>query len=228
MELAESQHAAYVRALRSSGLQINFVKADDERIDCVFIEDTAIVWDGQALITRMNPHREGEQPAVEAFLGKTHRIARLQVSERLEGGDVLHTDQVTYVGESSRTNQAGIAALRKFLAPLGRPVVPVPVRRCLHLKTAATYLGDRTMMVAPKLLDAFHFDVEEVIETEPGEESAANCLRIGSHLLIPAGTHRTEKKLRVFSQKKGLEIVPLECSEFQKGGGSLTCLSLLW
>jgi N-dimethylarginine dimethylaminohydrolase len=29
--------------------------------DCVFVEDTAVVWRDQALVTRMAPHREGQR-----------------------------------------------------------------------------------------------------------------------------------------------------------------------
>ncbi len=225
---ARQQHAAYVQALRSAGLEVKFVEADEARPDCVFIEDTAIVWNARALLTRMAPHREGEQAGVEAALRPTHRISRVAPPATLEGGDVLHVDDSTYVGLTGRTNKAGVETLREFLTPFGRHVVAVRVEACLHLKSGASYLGDGTLLVAPGLVKSRDFDVEEVVETARGEDYAANCLRLGSFLLIPAGFPQTEKKLRRFAEKHGVEVMPLDCSEFRKGGGSLTCLSLLW
>jgi len=225
---AREQHAAYVQALRSAGLEVKFVEADDARPDCVFIEDTAIVWAGHALLTRMSPHREGEQAGVEDALRPTHRISRVAPPGKLEGGDVLHVEDTTYVGLTSRSNEAGADALRQFLAPFGKRVVAVRVENCLHLKSGVSYLGDGTIIVAPELVPAHAFDVQEVIETAREEEYAANCVRLGSFLLVPAGFPQTEKKLRRFADKRGVELVPLDCSEFRKGGGSLTCLSLLW
>ena len=59
--LAERQHEKYIQILKDAGLKISTVAADETRPDCVFIEDTAIIWQTHALITRMNPERDGEQ-----------------------------------------------------------------------------------------------------------------------------------------------------------------------
>src|SRR5437899_4860511 len=141
-DLAREQHARYVAALEAAGLRVQAVEQDAAFPDCVFIEDTAVVWGGRALIACMAAHREGEQAAVEAALRPTHEIVRLPAGATLDGGDVLHVGPTTYVGLSSRTNAAGVRAVAEFLAPAGRSVVPVPVRRCLHLKSAVTALGN--------------------------------------------------------------------------------------
>src|SRR5262245_29782748 len=72
LPLADTQHEAYCRALEAAGLVVSAVEADESLPDCVFIEDTAIVWNGHALITRMTEHREGEQGQVEAVLRRSH------------------------------------------------------------------------------------------------------------------------------------------------------------
>jgi dimethylargininase len=225
--LADWQHAAYVDALRAAGLDIQFVAPDEHFADGVFIEDTAVVWQGRALRTRMAPHREGEQDAVIGHLGQTHEIVTLPPTATLDGGDVLHTEDVTYVGRSSRTNAAGVRALRQFLAPSKRRVIEVPVERCLHLKSAATWLGDETLLVAHDLVDVSYFEIERVLFTAEGEEKVANTLRIGSHLLVLAGYPATAATFWEFAQYRGLTLHALEMSEFEKGDGSLTCLAIL-
>ena len=56
-------------------------------------------------MARLTAHREGEQPPVEAALRKLVRDRELPPGARLEGGDVLHVDETTYVGLSMRTNE---------------------------------------------------------------------------------------------------------------------------
>jgi dimethylargininase len=224
---AQVQHRRYVEALESAGLHVSQVMPDEDFPDCVFIEDTAVIWGGSALVACMAPHREGEQAAVTEALTPTHTLVRLPLGATLDGGDVLHVEGTTYVGLSSRTNQRGTDALAEFLAPHGRRVVSVPVRHCLHLKSAATYLGDGTLLAAPGLLDESLFDVARVIHTAAGESGCANCLRIGDRLLVLAGYPKTQGALERFAAG-GLQVVVLDMSEFEKGGGSLTCLSLIW
>jgi len=227
-ELAERQHARYTAALQSAGLSVRQVPADNAYPDCVFIEDTAVVYGERALLGRLTTHREGEQRGVEDILRQRHETLSLPVGALLEGGDVMHVGRATYVGLTKRTNEAGIDALREFLRPLGQRVLAVPVHDALHLKTVATYLGNETLIAAPDLLDTSLFEIEEIIFTARGEEGAANCLRIADHLLISEGKPQTARRLRAFAERHSIKLVTLDISEFEKGNGSLTCLSLIW
>ncbi len=227
-ELVEQQHAEYVRALEAAGLKVSYVETDEDLPDCVFIEDTAVVLKQHAMITHTHEKRQLEHAAVEVILRKTHTICRLGGEARLEGGDVLHIGDTTYIGLSSRTNELGAEALEAFLSQFGRRVVKVPVDNCLHLKTGMTYLGNGTLISISGWFDLHLFDVDDVIHTESGEHGCANCLRIRDKLLIPEGYPRTEVLLRRFGEKHGVQVQTLDISEFEKGNGSLTCLSLIW
>ncbi|MBN2590599.1 MAG: hypothetical protein JXA96_12115 [Sedimentisphaerales bacterium] len=226
--LAESQHEKYIQTLKDAGLKISTVPADETKPDCVFIEDTAIIWQTHALITRMNPVRDGEQAAVEETLKPTHTITHMPSVAKIEGGDVLHTENTTYVGLSARTNSMGAECLKNFLKKFGRPVVRVPVEKCLHLKSGVTYIGDNTLVAVPGWFDMSLFDAENIIYTKEGEEGAANCMRIPNNLLVQSQYPKTAKLLEHFAADKGLQFHPLDTSEFVKADGALTCLSLLW
>lgn len=228
MEKARAQHAAYGEALRAAGLEVHLLDGDEAWPDCVFIEDPAVVAAPRALIGRLAPHREGEPPPVEAALRRWHEIVHLPRDARLEGGDVLHVEDTTYVGLTARTNEAGVAALREFLAPEGRRVVAVPVPKYLHLKTAATYLGNGVLAAVPDFEGVRAFEVDDVLLVDEGEPVAANTLRVRGHLLTVQGNPRTEARLRAFAERHGVRVVPLEITEFEKGEGSLTCLSVIW
>ena len=53
--------------------------------------------------------------------------------------------------------------------------------------------------------------------------AAANALRVGEALLMPASYPRTRDRL----EARGLEVHAVDVSEFQKAEGAVTCLSLL-
>lgn len=108
-ELAAAQHQAYADALRAAGLRVHLLEGDEAFPDCVFLEDPAVAWPPGALLGRLAPHREGEQPPVRAALERWFTVTELPAAARLEGGDVMHADDATYVGLSGRTNQAGAA-----------------------------------------------------------------------------------------------------------------------
>lgn len=52
LEEAKKQHENYVRLLRELGLDVIELPPDEALPECVFVEDTAVVCNGTALITR--------------------------------------------------------------------------------------------------------------------------------------------------------------------------------
>jgi dimethylargininase len=227
-ERATEQHDAYVAALGAAGVAVTVLPADAQFPDGVFIEDTAVLYRGKGFITRMVPRREGEQRSVSPILRESHILSSLPAGALLEGGDVMHVGQTTYVGVSERTNAPGVETLRGLLSPFGQVVVPVAVTRCLHLKTGATYLGENVLLAVRDWFDVAVFRGLNVHFVAEGEAGAANCLRVGNHLLVPAGYPRTLEKIRRIAESFHCGISVLAISEFEKGDGGLTCLSLRW
>jgi dimethylargininase len=223
------QHQLYIASLKASGLQISLIDADDNFPDGVFIEDTAVLCNGHALIANLqNADRAGEEVAVEAQLQNSHQIVRLPKGAKLDGGDVMRVEDTFYVGLSGRTNEAGAIELRNFAAQFNLRTVKVPVKHCLHLKTGVTYLGNGTLLAAPNWFDLRHFEVDDIIPTGQGEEAAANTIRIHDHLLMVDGYPQTRRSIEQFTERHDLKLTALRVSEFQKGDGSLTCMSLIW
>lgn len=221
---ARDQHAAYAEALRQLGCEVREVEAAPEHPDSVFIEDTAVVFDEVAVIARPGAvSRRGEMPAVERALAPLRRLARIEVPGTLDGGDVLVVGKRVFVGQTGRTNTAGIAQLRAILAPHGYAVQGVVVTGCLHLKTAATALDDRTVLVNPAWIPAAALEGLERVEVDPSEPMGANIVRVGHGLLYGAAYPRTLERLR----SRGYVPVCVDASEVAKAEGAVTCCSLL-
>lgn len=75
LEEAKSQHEAYVKLLRDLGLDVIELPPDEGCPECAFVEDTAIVCNGVALITRPgDPNRQKEVSGSFFFQITTKRI----------------------------------------------------------------------------------------------------------------------------------------------------------
>ena len=225
-DLARTQHSAYEEALERAGLEIVRLPELADDPDAVFVEDTAILLGSHAVITRPgSPSRVDEIASTKLGLEPHFTVHRL-VSGTLDGGDVMRIERTLYVGLSSRTNTEGALALRSIVAPLGYEVVLVEPRQCLHLKTAVTFAGKDgsgtpRILVNPDWVDPAIFkNVEPIATSEP---AAANCLRAGIQLILPAGNSSTAAQL----SRLGYSLVELDVSELQKAEAGVTCMSLI-
>ncbi len=145
---AVRQHADYCTLLQRCGAEVRVLTVNRDFPDSVFIEDTAVVLDEVAVLASMGAEsRRGEPAGIEPELRRHREIVRLEFPATLEGGDVLRVRNKLLVGISSRTNQAGRAALAEVGARFGYQVLPVPVHGCLHLKSAVTALPDGTLLL---------------------------------------------------------------------------------
>ncbi|HYW11664.1 MAG TPA: arginine deiminase family protein [Longimicrobium sp.] len=222
---AREQHEAYERALAELGCDVRRLPAGDDMPDSVFIEDTAIVVDEVAVITRPGAaSRRGETAAVADALAAHRKLVRLDAPARLDGGDVMVVDRALFVGRSERTNMTGIRQLRDALRRYGYTVQAVPVRGCLHLKTAVTSLGDGRLLINRGWVPADAFAGYELIDVDADEPFAANALRVGDRIVYPTDFPRTRERL----EAAGMDVVTVPADELAKAEGAVTCCSLVF
>jgi dimethylargininase len=223
---AAEQHAGYERALAGAGFEIVRLPELPGDPDAVFVEDTALLLDGHAIVTRPGAaSRIGETSSTAAGLAGEYELHRVE-SGFVDGGDVLRIGSTLYVGLSTRTDAAGIAALRRIAAPLGYEVVRAELMDCLHLKTGATLAGPDSTGTPVLLFDERCIDPEQFAGVEPLavlEPGAANCVRAANRLILPAGNPRTADLLR----ERGFQVVEVDVSELQKAEAGVTCMSLI-
>ncbi|WP_460876928.1 dimethylarginine dimethylaminohydrolase family protein [Rhodanobacter koreensis] len=222
---AGRQHHDYQRALEESGCRLVMLPAEPAWPDSVFVEDVAIVLDEVAIMTRPGAlSRRAEVASVAAALRSYRPVLAIESPGTLDGGDVLRLGRTLYVGQSARSNAQGIGQLRELLAGHGYAVHGVPTRGCLHLKSAVTQLDDDTLLLQPAWVDRERFTGFRIIEVDPAEPHAANVLRIGDALLMPASFPRTRQRLL----DAGFKVTTVDVSELQKAEGAVTCCSLVF
>jgi dimethylargininase len=223
------EHAAYCRLLTECGVAVRTLAANRGLPDAVFIEDTAVVLDEVAILCPMGANsRRAEPLAVEPVLREYREVIRIELPATLEGGDVLRLGKTLLVGQSQRTNRAGIAVIDSIASRYGYRVIPVPVFGALHLKTACCALPDGRLLVNPAWIDTRvlaatalgEFDLVGVPEAEPW---GANIVVVSGEVLLNAAHKLTDELIRSL----GFPVRTTDLREFAKAEGGITCLSLL-
>lgn len=226
-KLALAQHERYCAALEEIGLELIRLPSDPLHPDSTFVEDTAILTDSAAILTRPGAEsRRGEVEPIRRALAHCFKdLHEIKEPGAVDGGDICEADGKFFIGISARTNEEGARQLADLLARAGYGSTFVDIRAVpgiLHLKSGVAYLGDEWLVAIDVLADHPAFRDYNQIRVTAGEEYAANCVRVNDHVLVAAGYPHLEGTLRGL----GRRVVPLDMSECRKMDGGLSCLSL--
>lgn len=224
VEIARAQHRGYVDALKKLGCDTLELPAEADLPDSVFVEDTAFILPEAAVITR--PGADSRKPETESIiqaLSPYIRLLFIREPAALDGGDVLVVGRRIFIGLSTRSNKDAIDQLRDLLIGYGYSVTGVPLYDCLHLKSAVTRVDDNTLLVNRNWVNAQLFADYTLIEVDPSEPYAANCLPVGDAVIFPSSFPKTRRRL----EERGYKILPVEVDELAKAEGAVTCCSLI-
>jgi dimethylargininase len=224
VSLAIAEHDAYEAALVQLGVNVRRLPAEPDLPDAVFVEDTAVVLDDVAVITR--PGAESRRPetrTVEQALAGHRPLVRIEAPATLDGGDVLVAGRTVYVGLSLRTSRDAVRQLVRLLRPFGYDVVPVEFQGCLHLKSAVTRVAEDLVLLNPAWVDAAIFSGHRAVHVDPNEPHAANALAAAGSVIHPRHHAGTRARL----ESAGLKVVPVAQEELAKAESGVTCCSLL-
>jgi dimethylargininase len=225
LENARRQHRAYEDALRALGVEVIPLPEEADLPDSVFVEDTAVVLDECALLTRPGANsRKTEVESVAQALAPYRILLRIQAPGTVDGGDVLTVGKSVWVGLSTRSNQCAVDQMQAFLRPYGYSVRGVKVSGCLHLKSAVTQAAEGSLLINPDWAQKSDFPGMKFIEVDPSEPTAANLLLIGESAIYQPAYPKTLARLEAM----GIHPVLVEASELGKAEGALTCCSLVF
>jgi dimethylargininase len=252
-ERALRQHQAYCAALEQCGLTLTKLEANPDYPDSTFVEDTALLVEGQegdttrsarlAILTRPGaPSRAGEVVTIRKLLNEVFpALFSIQSPGTLDGGDVCQAENHFFIGISERTNEAGARQLAEFLVSQGFTTSFVDIRKSDPGVSPATHSPD-----ARATSDLLHLKsglaylgenrlavTDELCERV--EFAGYDVIRVPSSEEYGANCIRVKDHVLVAAghpqfegrlRELGYQTIALEMSEFQKMDGGLSCLSL--
>lgn len=236
LQLAKQQHEHYIQILKELVPHVICLEGDIDHPDCNFVEDTALIINDTAVISRMGAvERRGEEKLVNETLMNLgmKKIIHLDAPCTMDGGDILYTGKHLFVGLSHRTNDHALCRLKEIFQGAVE-VIGIPVLGGLHLKSAITLFDSETLIVADtntgrKIQEDINaFTASPYAFVFVPDDVASNVLRIGSHLIIQEGFPASEAILKDLCEQKTVEMIKINMSELIKADGALTCGSLLF
>ena len=224
LEVARAQHRGYVETLQKLGCEVIELPAEPDLPDSVFVEDTAVILPEIGVITR--PGADSRKPETESItraLTPLIKLVHVREPATVDGGDVLVLGKKIFIGLSTRSNQEAIDQLNEILREYGYSVLCVKLHDCLHLKSAVTQVDEKTLLINNNWVDPSCFENFNLIEVDPSERYAANCLAIGNSIIFPTAFPKTCARLK----QRGYHIADVNVSELAKAEGAVTCCSLI-
>lgn len=234
LEEAKKQHESYVRLLRELGLDVIELPPDETLPECVFVEDTAVICNGAALITKPGAaHRAKEVETIRVVLKKELDLPIIEISDqdaKLDGGDVLFTGREFFVGISEWTNEAGARAVAAAFPEY--PCTPVKVTESKHLKAYVTMGGPDLLCVgasteSQQVLKRMEREATFNYQTlTVSEDIAANVLYING-TLVHRSLDDIPQSFKVFAEKVDFPRRSVSINQLAKTSSGLTSCCLL-
>ena len=241
LERAADEHARFVELVASRGAEVLYLGPDERTgLDSLYTHDPALITDGGMIIFQMGKvARRGEGPALADALAAwdVPVLATIDGDATAEGGDLVWLDRRTLLaGRGFRTNAAGIAALRRVLAPLDVEVIAVELpywsgpAECLHLMSFISLLDDDLAVVYPKMMPVPLYERLKargvvMVEIPDGELMTQGCNALAiapRQIVMLSGNPITRGRL----ETAGCTVHEFEGVEISlKGAGGPTCLT---
>ena len=241
LEEAIVEYKNFEAALINSGSDISrFPMHSLVNMDSVYCRDASIATDFGMIICNMGKEGRMNEPDVQKQFYLENNVPILGEISGLgtvEGGDVAWLDENTLaVGHTYRTNEEGIAQLKRLLEPKGIHVLVVELPHykgkddVFHLMSILSPVDKNlTVVYSPLMPIKFRnellnrgFDFIEVPHEE-FESMGCNVLAVAPRkCLMVAGNPITKALL----EDSGCEVIDYNGSEISvKGGGGPTCLT---
>jgi len=241
LEKMQAEHDAMVAAMKADGVEVVHVDGSPRDPKAIFTRDNGIAVPGGIIIARMGP--VGEDPGTgrrgeEAYV--TRKVAELGApilrtihgTGLFEGGSFAFLDEETAViGLSYRQNEEAARQIEEVLAPMGVKLVRVALTgHSLHIDGALVMVDHKLALINMTRLPYWVLDLLEergirTVETHWADNSRVTnvlAVRPGKVLLAINNGDGTAERLT----KAGVEVVPIDYSECQMGGGGIHCSTM--
>ena len=226
-EKAKKQHNELKRILKNFGSIVIDVPELGNHPNSVFTRDTAVCTPNGYIKLRMGLEtRRGEEEWMSEILDLIGEsaVGSIKNPGTVEGGDIILTDKVAFIGHSLRTNKEGINQISEILKSMNYEirVANLPEYH-LHIGGAMTVIGPENILCCKNVFPKDFFKGFEVIEIECVSSITSNVIYLGNQeVIVESSNYKAIEAL----ERKSYKIHAIDLSEFVKGRGGPSCLIL--
>lgn len=223
--IAIRQHDALKETLRAFGAEVLDVPERAGHPNSVFTRDTAICTPQGYIHLHLGLETRQSEGVWMAQILKAQGercIGEIKPPGTVEGGDVILSGDVAFIGRSVRTNEEGIRQFSQIMTSMGYEirVIDLP-ETILHLDKALMVLGAKQVLYCNELISPHDIRGFDGIEISCGENTTANIICLGNEEVI---VNRSNASVTGLLRDNGYIVHDLDLSEFAKGMGGPNCL----
>jgi dimethylargininase len=224
---AIQQHENLRKLLFKYGCEVIQIPELTSHPNSVFTRDASLVTPEGYFKLRMGlESRRGEEDWMAKQLESLgiKRAGNISGNGTVEGGDVILTGSIAFLGLSRRTNEDGANQISALLSAMGLEVRAIAVPKpFLHLGGAMSILSSDDVLCCQGIFPKNYFDGLNRIEVPGNNFVTGNVISIGNHEAI---AEKTNIPAIDVLRGKGYRVHSLDLSEFIKGTGGPSCLIL--
>lgn len=226
-EEAVKQHQILTSLITDQGCEVIDIPELTGHPNSVFTRDTAVSTPQGYITMRMGlATRRGEEEWVSRTLKeKGEKCAGvIRAPGSVEGGDVILAGKVAFVGHSQRTNINGIQQLKKLLGAMGYEVrvADIPSPR-LHIGGAMSMIAPDRILCCRSVFPDDFFKGFEIVGVASDTFISGNVLCLSANNII---VEKENSEVIAALGEKHVILHILDLSEFVKGRGGPTCLTM--
>ena len=229
LEKLVAQQKEYIKVLKNNNVEILFAEKRDDSTNQINTRDVAFVIGNSFIVSPMKEKiRQNEHLGLNSIIRLfdcTDSVLRPQQGV-IEGGDIVLSDDIIYVGISQRTNLLGVDWLKITFGDIYK-IVPIYLNDgFLHLDVVFNILSNGVALVCKEGIKQESFKVIDknfnVLFTDYKEQIylPTNVFSINPKLVVVDPRNKSTNN-NIY--KSGIDIVEVDFSEISKIGGSFRC-----
>ncbi|WP_077620474.1 dimethylarginine dimethylaminohydrolase family protein [Bacillus sinesaloumensis] len=231
----QDQHDKLVKALEHEGIEVIYLEGNQEDLpERTFTRDLGMVIPSGVILSRLAIYiRYGETRLASQTFAKVGIpiLGCIQGNGFVEGGSfTMLNEHTAIIGRSERVSPSGIEQLQYILSLQNIELITVDLPSTIIHLDEAFLLIDRDKALINKALlpywfiDELHKRKIELFHVHPEDPPLTiNVLPVSpGRLIFPSSGVKTMELLKA----NGIEIIPVDISEFYKLGGGIHCLTL--
>jgi N-dimethylarginine dimethylaminohydrolase len=238
---AVDEYERFIEIVAATGCEMLWLAADgNTTLDSIYTRDASIVSERGIILASMGKESRAGEPDAQASGLRAHGrliAGSITAPRRVEGGDLIWLDHRTVaIGLGKRTNEDGIAQLRRVLGNSIDELIVVPLpdypgqHDVMHLMSLISPVDRDLAVIYSRLLpDAFRqtlLDRGYTFVDVPDDEfetMGGNVLALGPRECVMVNGN---PKTRAALEKAGAHVHVYDGEEISlKGGGGPTCLT---
>lgn len=224
-ELLFSQYNNFLNNLTENNVKLNFLDLCKNGSSQLFTQDIGFVIDDVFFISNMKKQERCiESPYLIEFI-KKNNLKYYKMKNSIEGGDLIHYDDVLFIGISTRTTIDAAHELQFVLNEMRKDIEVIPIyfdNTMIHLDCVFNTLEKGAAVISPYVYDKniikkYIPKLYEISKTD-SDNLGTNFVYLGQKKLFSSNKNVTQ-----MLNYEDYDVTYIDYGEIVKNEGSLGC-----